>query len=340
MKCKAFFAALLAAVLLISLAACTGTATVEGTPPAQTEAPAASEPADPQPALAAQQPQEPQKDETAWALDPAGLTDAYIVETIIRLPELALSGEAFTFDAPKDLTARQLYLLFAAWAEPGELAACYDKDKDVYVFDADTICKTLDRYLEGYSLNITECPLYDAGRGAVVTSVAGGFGGDLTVTLESKTYDGNTAVFTALLAGSGEKEYTVEFYDGGYRYVSVRQLRAEAARTAAGSLMLDGVSYDAYADVSEQEICFWDAASGGRLLAVARYPETLSGAKETLTGCDLTDLDADGCSDLSAEFSFPDGSSASLLWFYSGGSFVYNAEFPILPGEQNAAGED
>lgn len=112
MKYKAFFAALLAAVLLISLAACTGTATVEVTPSAQTEAPAA--PADPQPAPAAQQPQEPQKDETAWTLDPAGLTDAYIVETIIRLPELALSGEAFTFDAPKDLTSRQLYLLFAA----------------------------------------------------------------------------------------------------------------------------------------------------------------------------------------------------------------------------------
>ena len=98
LKYKAFFAALLAAGLLISLAACTGTATVEVTPSAQTEAPAA--PADPQPAPAAQQPQEPQKDETAWTLDPAGLTDAYIAETIIRLPELALSSEAFTFDAP------------------------------------------------------------------------------------------------------------------------------------------------------------------------------------------------------------------------------------------------
>ena len=192
MKYKAFFAALLAAVLLISLAACTGTATVEVRPPAQTEAPAA--PADPQPAPAAQQPQEPQKDETAWTLDPAGLTDAYIVETIIRLPELALSGEAFTFDAPKDLTARQLYLLFAAWAEPEELTACYDKANGVYAFDADTICRTLDRYLEGYSLNITECPLYDAGCGAVVTPMAGGFGGDLTVTLESKTYDGNPSL--------------------------------------------------------------------------------------------------------------------------------------------------
>ena len=333
MKCKAFFAALLAAVLIVSLAACTGTATVEMTPPAQTEAPAASEPADPQPAPAAQQPA------PAWTLDPAGLTDAYIAETIIRLPELALSGDVFTFDTPKDLTPQQLYLLFTAWAEPGELAACYDKDKDVYVFDADTICRTLDRYLEGYSFNITEYPLYDAGRAAVVTPMAGGFGGDLAVTLENKVYDGNTAVFTALLAGSGEKEYTVEFYDGGYRYLSVRQLRAEAARTAVGSLTLDGVSYEAYADVSEQEICFWDAASGGRLLAAARYPETLSGAKEAFTGCDLSDLDADGCSDLSAGFSFLDGSSASLLWFYSGGSFVYNAEFSILPGEQNAAGE-
>ena len=36
MKYKAFFAALLAAVLIVSLTACTGTATVEVTPPAQT----------------------------------------------------------------------------------------------------------------------------------------------------------------------------------------------------------------------------------------------------------------------------------------------------------------
>lgn len=339
MQYKTFFAAILAAVLLGSLAACTGTARVEMTvPPAQQEqAPAAEATAGGQSAPAVQpQDQEPAPD---WTLDPAGLTDAYIMDTIIRLPELALSGDPFTFDAPGDLKPQQLYLLFLAWAEPGTLEACWDKDGSVYVFDADTICRTLDRYLQGYTLELGSCAGYDAGRQAVVTPMAGGFGGDIDVTLESRSYDGNTAVFTALLAGSGEKEYTVEFYDGGYRYVSVRQLRAQAVRMPVGSLMLDGAAYDVYADVSEQEIGFWDAAAGGRLLAAARYPATLPGAKEAFTGCDLSDLDGDGCSDLSAEFVFPDGSAASLLWFYSGG-FVYNAEFSILPGEQSAAGEN
>ena len=39
---------------------------------------------------------------------------------------------------------------------------------------------------------------------------------------------------------------------------------------------------------------------------------------------------------LIAEFSFADGSTASLLWFYSDGGLVYNAEFSLLPGDAPA----
>ena len=69
---------------------------------------------------------------------------------------------------------------------------------------------------------------------------------------------------------------------------------------------------------------------------MARFPYALPGAKDALKGCDLTDLDGDGTSDLTAEFSFADGSTASLLWFYSDGGLVYNAEFSLLPGEAPA----
>ena len=54
--------------------------------------------------------------------------------------------------------------------------------------------------------------------------MAGGFGGWLDVQLENRAFNGNTLALTALLAGSVRKVYTVTFYDGGYRYQSVRQL--------------------------------------------------------------------------------------------------------------------
>ena len=111
-------------------------------------------------------------------------------------------------------------------------------------------------------------------------------------------------------------------------------------RTVTGTMLLDGKETTVYLDVSDTEILFWDSASGGTLLAVARYPETLAGAADALEGCDYTDLDADGSSEVAAEFSFADGSTASLIWFYTDGGLVYNAEFSRLPGESTAAGAD
>ena len=65
----------------------------------------------------------------------------------------------------------------------------------------------------------------------------------------------------------------------------------------------------------------------------------MQGAQDALQSCDFTDLDGDGSSELTAIFRFPDGTNASLVWFYTDGSFVYNPEFSILPGEPSAAGE-
>ena len=89
--------------------------------------------------------------------------------------------------------------------------------------------------------------------------------------------------------------------------------------------------------MTDEEICLWDAASGGTLLAAARFPLALPGVKDALKSCDFTDLDDDGNSELTAEFSFSDGSTASLIWFYADGGLVYNEEFSRLPGEPGAA---
>ena len=296
----------------------------------------------PEPAVSAVEPlpAEPAAESEAavWALDPAEVTDDFAADTLIRLPELALSGLGFTFDSPCDLTSQQLYLLFLAWTAPEELNDCYDVKDSSYVFSADAVCKTLDRYLEGYSFDISECPLYDGARGAVVTPMAGGFGGNMDVQLERKTFDGNTAVLTALLDGSTRKAYTITFYDGGYRYQSVQLLSQPELRSSVGTILLHGEEKEAFAAVTDEEICLWDSTSDGQLLAVARFPVTLPGAKDALKSCDFTDLDGDGNSELTAEFVFSDGSTASLVWFYADGGLVYNEEFSRLPGEATAAG--
>ena len=107
--------------------------------------------------------------------------------------------------------------------------------------------------------------------------------------------------------------------------------------TAIGTMLLDGKETTVYPEVSDTEINFWDSASGGKLLAVAKYPETLAGAAKALKGCDYTDLDEDGNSDLTVEFTFTDGSTASLVWFDADGGLIYNEEFSRLPGDATAA---
>lgn len=111
----------------------------------------------------------------------------------------------------------------------------------------------------------------------------------------------------------------------------------EAGRTRTETVLLDGQETTAYLDVTDEDIQFWDSPSGGTLLAAARYPKALPGAADALESCDLTDLDGDGNSDLSASFRFgTDG--AQLLWFYIDGGFAYNEEFSWLPGETPPSG--
>ena len=107
-------------------------------------------------------------------------------------------------------------------------------------------------------------------------------------------------------------------------------------RTASYTILLSGKDTTVYLEISDEEITLWDSASGGQLLAVAKYAQPLSGAAEAQLSCDFTDLDEDGNSDLTANFTFEDGSTASLVWFYADGGYVYNEEFSVLPGEAPA----
>ena len=104
-----------------------------------------------------------------------------------------------------------------------------------------------------------------------------------------------------------------------------------------GLFLLDGEEIPVRLDVSDTEVTIRSQPSGD-LLAAAGYPQELVGAAEALESWDASDLDGDGNSDLTAEFAFSNGSTASLLWFYTDGGFTYNEEFSRLPGEPDAAG--
>lgn len=104
-----------------------------------------------------------------------------------------------------------------------------------------------------------------------------------------------------------------------------------------GTFLLDEEEIPVRLDVSDTELTVRNRLSGD-LLAAAGYPQELVGAAEALESWDASDLDGDGNSDLTAEFAFSNGSTASLLWFYTDGGFTYNEEFSRLPGEPDAAG--
>ena len=130
-----------ALTLLLTLSAC-GRQTVIRTTDTLDQAEPGASAAEPLPAEPAAG-----EEETAWSLGPAAVTDDFAADTLIRLPELALSGLGFTFDTPRELTSQQLYLLFLAWSAPETMGACYKEEDSSYIFSADLICQTLYRYL-------------------------------------------------------------------------------------------------------------------------------------------------------------------------------------------------
>ena len=109
--------------------------------------------------------------------------------------------------------------------------------------------------------------------------------------------------------------------------------RDTAVIAARESVLVDGSPQPMCLCVDGDAIRFYDDSPEQLLHAEARYPAVMAGAAEAETEFDLTDLDADGSSDLTAAFRFAAGSDAMLTWLWdSKAGFLFNEEFSRLPG--------
>lgn len=167
----------------------------------------------------------------SWQVDENALTDEYLISLISGM-EIGLTDKnSFTFSDPTELSEAELYLCFLLLSDYDELEAKYwDSENQVFLFTSDVITARLSKYFKDFDFDITQDSEYDAQADAIVTPSASGFGGDRRFVLTDKSLDGNTVTFTVGFYGFDDdvdeadpyqtKAYTIEFYDGGYYYLS------------------------------------------------------------------------------------------------------------------------
>ena len=153
-------------------------------------------------------------------------TSSLKFSVILSSMEAAYSAE-LSFENVGELTEAELYTSFQLFSSEDDLLNCWNEAAQAYCYTKDMICSTLDRYYNGYTYRIEEDPFYDPSYDAIVTTVVGGFGGGLYVDDLKIQSDGSKCIIEGTVRdGNGEeiarKEYTFEFYNGGFYICSIR----------------------------------------------------------------------------------------------------------------------
>ena len=167
-------------------------------------------------------------EEEDWELDGKKLTDAYLLSLVTSL-ENGMTAEPFAFQKASELSEKQLWLMYLLLTPDYDLEATYQSADKMYHITPDAMDRTLYRYLEGYTLDISKDADYDEKAGEIVTQMVSGFGGGMASKLREKSVNGNTVTFTVdyyayddvdLTTSLHAKTYTITFYRGGYFYDS------------------------------------------------------------------------------------------------------------------------
>lgn len=136
-------------------------------------------------------------------------------------------------------------MLALLWGgDTGAFDRCYDQETKLFTIYQEDLEAVLSLHLKEYALDLTEVSGYDSTVGAVVTWTLTGFGGDRYMAVSEKKVEGNVVTFTAQFYEDYDrtgqpyaaKTYTLEFYDGGYWFLSAVPVQGSDPAPAARSL--------------------------------------------------------------------------------------------------------
>lgn len=178
----------------------------------------------------------------AETISPEALPE-YYYEMILTSMEIAYPDGLY-FESPAELSEQELYTSFQLFANQDDLLDCWNEQAGAYLFSEERICAVLDRYYQGYALHIEDDPLYDAAYHAIASQVVGGFGGGVHVSDVRLQADGNRYTICAAVRDGngnpmGQKDYVLEFYDGGFYLCAIRDCTHGPQVSSAA--MVDGV---------------------------------------------------------------------------------------------------
>ena len=175
------------------------------------------------------------------------------------------------------MSSQELYILALAWGgSEGAFDHCYDAETEQYTIRQEDLEAVLSPHFKTFSLDLTEISSYDSTVGAGVTWTVTGFGGGRYMAVSEKKAEGNVVTFTAGFYEDEErtgqpyavKTYTLEFYDGGYWFLSAAAepvdaippeaspmadvLRAWAGGAADGELIRAAYAYQRQTELRHQ----------------------------------------------------------------------------------------
>lgn len=166
----------------------------------------------------------------AWRLDEGTITTDYLTELIAAL-EMSLGAnkdpDGFLFYDPIELTDEQLFKAFLIQSDYSERVKYWDEETETFRFPEEFVKSELQKYFKRFEFDITKVHGYDPASGLVVMDTASGLGGDVYLEVTDYSIIGNVVNFTAqfctnytMYVVEQAKEYAVEFYDGGYYFLS------------------------------------------------------------------------------------------------------------------------
>jgi len=227
----------------------------------------------------------------AWQLDESTITSDYLTELIASLELGFPSGHvpnSFIFNDPNELTEDQLvkaFLIFggetaASWAE---LSAYWDPETERYNIPEEFITQTLHKYFKHFQFDITQDPDYDPDSGCISLATASGLGGDVYLEIPYIKVIGNVVNFTAtfytnstMQAACEGKRYVVEFYDGGYYFLSATPVLPDYTANYSSLLAMYASDLSDYDNPSNARGTFYDLDGDGseELFFCYEGPET------------------------------------------------------------------